>query len=61
MKNVPSFKNKNGKSIYKESHVTALTNAVYADKSKIEVETTTYHIIESNRNDSEWVVIVEED
>ena len=59
MRNVPSFCLPNGKWICNREEVTALTNAVYADMTKVTVKGKTINILSSERTDDNWTVQVE--
>ena len=61
MKNVPTFKTENGNYIYGERYVSALLGAVYSDKTRIEIDDKIVNIVESNRTEEEWIVIVSVD
>ena len=58
MRNLPDFKDTNGKTIYKEKYVSALTNAVYAGESSCTVEGEKINILSSDRNAESWDVVV---
>lgn len=58
MKNIPKFKTIDGKWILGRRLVEELTNAVYADKEKINIDGTEVEIVFSERNDREWIVTI---
>jgi hypothetical protein len=56
--NIPNFKDQNGKTIYQRTIVAALTNAVYADKTRCEVDGEVINILSSKRDKTSWDVVV---
>ena len=59
--NIPTFKTKEGRTIYKKSQVEALINAVYADQTKCQAKGEQINILTSERTDTSWDVVVEFD
>jgi hypothetical protein len=58
MKNLPNFKDQNGKTVYKEKYVAALTNAVYAGESSCTVDGEKINILNAERTSELWDVVV---
>lgn len=59
MKNIPSFYTENGKPVYKEKYVSALTNAAFSKKDNIIIDGVKINILNSVRNSEDWNVTVE--
>lgn len=59
MRNIPTFKTTNGKTIYERHIVEKLTNAVYADKSSCIIKGKKVNILSHSRCQESWDVVVE--
>jgi len=59
LKNIPTFRRKDGKYLSKREHVEVLTNAVYKDQDEVFIGDQRVEILSSVRTNESWEVTVE--